>query len=134
MTGNYPGTARSAPQDQSIETLRAEVHAIVDRLGHSELRVWRFNGRRIIDIGHAKYGPLDLYVDRRDWLREYAEELSDGEQFYRPLVFIALADREQEQRERRQCQRHDDAYARVKDAIHSSFVIDDNGCHEVVLP
>lgn len=109
--------------------LRTEVHAIVDRLSHDELRVLRFTGRRMIDIGHAKYGPLDIANDRRDWLKEYAEEVSDGEFFYRPLIALALADREQE-RKRAQS---DPAFAQVAPHVTASFVIDDTGVHEVLM-
>lgn len=120
MTNNV--NARSA--------LLAEVINIAEQLSTDELRVFRFQGQRMIRIGHGKYGPLDLNVDRREWSKEIAEEASD-KLFYEACRDIAKADR---LAERRHCERHDQAYARVKDAISSSFVIDENGCHEVVLP
>ena len=118
----------------ATDQLRDEVRAIVDKLSHDELRVFRFNGRRVIDIGHAKYGPLDLSNDRRDWKRERAEETADGVFFYDSLVQIAEADREQERLERRLAERHDAAYAQVATAIKASFVIDEWGTHEVLMP
>lgn len=55
---------------------RAREH--LDKLGGDELRVVEFMLRRIADEGRARYGPLDLQSDRRDFKREAFEEWADG--------------------------------------------------------
>jgi hypothetical protein len=78
--------------------LEAEVIDIARQLSPDELRVFKFMGRRMIDIGHRKYGPLDLDADRRSWLDEIAQERSDA-LFYEQCRDIAKAQRSREQDE-----------------------------------
>ncbi len=75
--------------------LKSEVLAILEQLSHDELRVFRFMGRRMIDIGHAKYGALDLSSMPRIWSKEMAQETADR-RFYAECEEIAREDRRQE--------------------------------------
>ena len=93
--------------------LRSEVLAIVADLSHDELRVFRFMGRRMLDIGHQKYGPLNLSGDPRTWSKEIAQETSDR-LFYEQCREIAFEDR---RAERVACFRHDEAFAKFKSAV-----------------
>lgn len=75
--------------------LETEVINIARQLSPDELRVLKFMGRRMIDIGHGKYGPLDLTNDGRSWLDEQAQEASDL-CFYQQCATIAKAQRRRE--------------------------------------
>lgn len=89
------------------DALEAEVVAIAAQLSPDELRVLRFQGKRMIRIGHEKYGPLDLDADRRSWQEEIAQEASD-KLFYEACRDIAKADRRSE---RLRCFKADEDYA-----------------------
>lgn len=75
--------------------LETEVINIARQLSPDELRVLKFMGRRMVDIGHGKYGPLDLTNDGRSWLDEQAQEASDL-CFYQQCATIAKAQRRRE--------------------------------------
>lgn len=75
--------------------LEAQAIDIMRRLSPDELRVHIFMGRRMVDIGHGKYGPLDLTNDGRSWLDEQAQEASDL-CFYQQCATIAKAQRRRE--------------------------------------
>jgi len=98
------------------DALEAEVIDIVRKLSPDELRVFKFMGLRMVDIGHGKYGALDLDADRRAWTDEIAQETSDR-LFYEQCRDIAKAQR---RRERIECFRHDTAFNAV-DASLSEF-------------
>ena len=57
--------------------LLAEYRELGEQLSPDELRVLIHQARRMIRIGHGKYGPLDLSTERRDWSAEMASESSD---------------------------------------------------------
>ena len=80
---------------QRVSDLKDEVLSIVDQLSHDELRVFRFMGRRMIDIGHVKYGPLNLAKHDRIWSREMAQESADR-LFYAQCQEIAKEDKRAE--------------------------------------
>lgn len=96
----------STPERDSLES---EVVDIAKQLSPDELRVLRFQGRRMIRIGHEKYGPLDLDADRRSWNEEIAQEASD-KLFYEACRDIARADR---RAERVRCFKADEEFKRV---------------------
>jgi hypothetical protein len=101
--------------------LRGEVLAIIDQLSPDELRVFRFMGRRMIDIGHVKYGALDLSLDRRSWTTEIAEEASD-KLFYEQCRDIAKADARAERVNRfRTCDEMERAECEVADRVMSAM-------------
>lgn len=91
------------------DSLKSEVLSIVDQLSHDELRVFRFMGRRMLDIGHVKYGALDLSTHDRRWTKEQAQETSDR-LFYEQCHELA---KEDARAARLHCFKHDLAYAKV---------------------
>ena len=107
MPSAYP---IKTPQRDALE---AEVVAIAAQLSPDELRVLRFISRRMIRIGHGKYGPLDLDADRRRWSKEKAEEQADFV-FYSGCQDIAAEDRKAE---RLKCFKADEDWARTTVAL-----------------
>lgn len=95
------------------DSLKSEVLSIVDQLSHDELRVFRFMGRRMLDIGHVKYGALDLSTHDRRWTKEQAQETSDR-LFYEQCHELA---KEDARAARLHCFKHDLAYNRVAPAL-----------------
>jgi hypothetical protein len=55
---------------------RAELDAIVARLGSDEVRVLVAIARRLA-VGRVQYGPLEISTDPRDWRAEGAQEACD---------------------------------------------------------
>ena len=100
-------------QSKERSELEAEVIEMVKRLSRDELRCIRYWGNRMIRIGHSKYGPLDIENDDRRWVTERTEETADRE-FYGALIELAKEDR---RKERLRCFVHDEAYARVSEAM-----------------
>lgn len=93
--------------------IKAEVLSIVEQLSPDELRVFRFMGRRMIDIGHVKYGALDLAVMRRLWRKEMAQETADR-LFYEQCYEIAQEDA---RADRVRCFAADEAFRNVDAAL-----------------
>jgi hypothetical protein len=58
-------------------SLEQEFLSFTTRLTDDELRVLIHQARRMVRIGHAKYGGLDLSKEKRDWTAEMAAESSD---------------------------------------------------------
>jgi hypothetical protein len=108
--------------------LQASLIADVPKLSPDEQRFMRRIFDRVLIVGRANYSPWVAANDKRDMAKEMADESLDR------AIYGAMDDviREDERARRRLAVRHDEAFAKVQDAIRSSFVIDDEGTHEVL--
>lgn len=77
--GHVSTVAPAAAGDHLVE-----LAAIAEQLGPDERRVLVAIARRLA-LGARAYGPLDIAGDRRDWMREAAEEACDQ------AVYLACA-------------------------------------------
>lgn len=65
--------------------MKDKIDALLDKASPDELGVVLFVCERLIGLGRAQYGPLNLANDERDFDRELDEELADS------LVYAACS-------------------------------------------